>query len=305
MKKFNLDFVGKRLIFATLSTLLIIFSILLIGLKGLNWGIDFSGGTIIEIKAEQQTLEEIRSILNNKNLGSYTLQEFGGDGEYVIKIGEKIEDNSVANEIVESLNAELRRLEYVGPQIGEELTEKGLLATVFSLIAILLYVSVRFQLRFAMGAVIALFHDVMLTLGIFALMGKEFTLPVLAAILTIIGYSLNDTIVVYDRIRENLNAQKEEPDGDQFIDLINKSIKGTLRRTLMTSLTTLLVLFALYLFGGAAINDFAFALLFGIVVGTYSSIFVASPVLLYLDRFAPKDTEEEQEDFSKFNKYTD
>ena len=225
-------------------------------------------------------------------------------------MSEKVSDSAKAEEITHSIGAELRRLEYVGPQIGEELTEKGILATIFSLIAILMYVSARFQLRFALGAVIALFHDVVLTLGVFVLLGKEFSLPVLAAILTIIGYSLNDTIVVYDRIREDMTKTSDEDDANEtlFTKLINTSINSTLRRTLMTSFTTFIVLLSLYLFGGQSINDFAFALLFGVVVGTYSSIFVASPILIYLRHLAPKPVDEkadQEDDFSRFNKLSD
>tara|TARA_Y100001960_G_C14665383_1_gene823030 strand:- start:324 stop:1259 length:936 start_codon:yes stop_codon:yes gene_type:complete len=311
MKKFNLDFVGKRHFFAVISTALVVASIGLIAFKGLSFGIDFSGGTLIEFKTQQaESIEDVRSKLDAAGLTSYSLQRYGSESEFLVRISEKISDSAQAEDLVHKVGAELRRLEYVGPQIGKELTEKGLLATLFSLIAILIYVSFRFQLRFALGAVIALFHDVMLTLGVFVLTGKEFSLPVLAAVLTIIGYSLNDTIVVYDRIREDMTKTSDEDDANEtlFSKLINTSINSTLRRTLMTSLTTFVVLLSLYLFGGQSINDFAFALLFGVVVGTYSSIFVASPILIYLRKFAPKprdEKEEEEEDFSRFNQYSD
>lgn len=311
MKKFNLDFVGKRHFFAVISTALVVASIGLIAFKGLSFGIDFSGGTLIEFKTQQaESIEDVRSKLDAAGLTSYSLQRYGSESEFLVRISEKISDSAQAEDLVHKVGAELRRLEYVGPQIGKELTEKGLLATLFSLIAILIYVSFRFQLRFALGAVIALFHDVMLTLGVFVLTGKEFSLPVLAAVLTIIGYSLNDTIVVYDRIREDMTKTSDEDDANEtlFSKLINTSINSTLRRTLMTSLTTFVVLLSLYLFGGQSINDFAFALLFGVVVGTYSSIFVASPILIYLRKFAPKprdEKEEDEEDFSRFNQYSD
>lgn len=311
MKKFNIDFVGKRHIFAIISSALVLVSVALLAVNGLNFGIDFSGGTLIEFKTnESKSLEEVRVSLDKSGLEGYSLQSYGAENEFLVRVSEKISDSAKAEDLVHKVGAELRRLEYVGPQIGQELTEKGILATIFSLIAILMYVSFRFQLRFALGAVIALFHDVMLTMGVFVLTGKEFSLPVLAAVLTIIGYSLNDTIVVYDRIREDMTKTSDEDDADEdlFSKLINSSINVTLRRTLMTSLTTFVVLLSLYLFGGQSINDFAFALLFGVVVGTYSSIFVASPILIYLRNLAPKPVDEKQqevEDFSRFNKYTD
>jgi preprotein translocase subunit SecF len=311
MNNFNIDFVGKKFIFAGISGLLVIISIALLCFKGLTFGIDFSGGTLIEFKTNQvQSLEQVRAGLKAEGLDNFSLQEYGSKDEYIVKLSEKISNSNQAEDIVKGIDSELRRLEYVGPQIGKELAEKGILATIFALIAILIYISFRFQLRFALGAVIALFHDVVLTLGIFALMGKEFSLPVLAAVLTIIGYSLNDTIVVYDRIRENMAKTSDEDDANEtlFSKLINLSINSTLRRTFMTSFTTFVVLLSLYLFGGQSINDFAFALLFGVVVGTYSSIFVASPILIYLRGLAPKpqsEKEQEVEDFSRFNKHDD
>jgi len=311
IKNLNIDFVGKKLIFAVISSILVILSLGLVFTKGLNFGIDFSGGTLIEFKTpEARSLETVRASLTDSGLENFSLQGYGSEDEFLVRVSEKISDSSQAEDITNKIGAELRRLEYVGPQIGQELTEKGILATIFSLIAILMYVSARFQLRFAVGAVVALFHDVVLTLGVFVLTGKEFSLPVLAAVLTIIGYSLNDTIVVYDRIREDMTKTSDEDDADEtlFSKLINTSINSTLRRTLMTSFTTFVVLLSLYLFGGKSINDFAFALLFGVVVGTYSSIFVASPILIYLRGLAPKsegEKEEEKEDFSRFNKYID
>lgn len=306
----NIDFVGKRNLTSAFSLLLIIASLVIVFVKGMNLGIDFSGGTLIEFKTQQvRPIEDIRSDLTSAGLNNFSLQEYGAKDEFLVRLSDKISDSKAAEAITDKIGAELRRLEYVGPQIGKELTEKGTLATVFSLIAILLYVSARFQLRFALGAVIALFHDVALTLGVFSLTGREFSLPVLAAILTIIGYSLNDTIVVYDRIREEMGKKDKEEleDVNTFSGIINLSINMTLRRTLMTSVTTFVVLLSLYLFGGQSINGFAFALLFGVVVGTYSSIFVASPVLIYLSFLAPKDREkeEEEEDLSRFNKYSD
>ena len=310
MKKFNFDFMSKRRLFIGISVFMVAVSMLLIVFKGFNWGIDFSGGTIIEFKTHQSvSLEDIRTKLNEQNLGSYTLQKYGDEDEYLIKVTEKIEDSTKANEIVKSVDGELRRLEYVGPQMGRELAEKGILAALFSIVAILIYVAARFQMRFAVGGVLALFHDVIITLGMFSLLGKEFTLTVLAAVLTIIGYSLNDTIVVYDRIRENMQNDDDElqEDDNKFAALINKSINDTLRRSLMTSITTMLVLFALLVWGGMSIHDFAFALLFGIVVGVYSSVFVASPMLIGLKRFAPKpkSPEQEVEDFARFNQMSD
>ncbi|MCP4354961.1 MAG: protein translocase subunit SecF [Proteobacteria bacterium] len=307
--KRTIDFVGQRKLFAIVSGLLILASLVIVFTKGLNLGIDFSGGTLIEFKVnEERSIEDIRKDLTDAGLKSFSLQTFGSNDEFLIRMSEKISDTS-AEVIIKNIGAELRRSEYVGPQIGKELAEKGILATLFSLIAILAYVSARFQLRFALGAVVALFHDVVLTMGVFAITGREFSLPVLAAVLTIIGYSLNDTIVVYDRIREEMgNKTKEElEDVNIFAEIVNFSINKTLKRTLMTSLTTLVVLASLYIFGGQSINGFAFALLFGVVVGTYSSIFVASPILIYLSFLAPKDKAlvGEVEDLSRFNKYSD
>jgi len=308
--KRSIDFVGKRKLFSIVSGVLILTSIITVFTQGLNLGIDFSGGSLIEFKVnKERSIEDIRKSLTDAGLKGFSLQEFGAKDEFLVRLSEKISDTSKAEVITKNIGAELRRLEYVGPQIGEELAEKGILATLFSLIAILAYVSARFQLRFALGAVIALFHDVALTMGVFAITGREFSLPVLAAILTIIGYSLNDTIVVYDRIREEMeNTDKDKlKDKNVFAEIINFSINKTLKRTLMTSLTTLVVLLSLYLFGGQSINGFAFTLLFGVVVGTYSSIFVASPVLIYLNFLAPKDKiqNQEVEDLSRFNKFSD
>lgn len=229
------------------------------------------------------------------------IQEFGSPEEILIRVQNKeaTDSSKISTDILDALGAafsedavEMRRVEFVGPQVGEELTQAGIFAVLFAMIAILIYVTFRFKLRFAIGADAALIHDITLVMGVFALTGKEFTLPVVAAILTVIGYSLNDTIVVFDRIRENFafNRKKRNPDSETAV--VNASINQTLARTLMTSLTTLLVVVSLFLFGGEVIHDFAFALIVGIFVGTYSSIYIASPVMLALEgRFGPTDEE--------------
>lgn len=282
-----------------LSCVLLLAALALLVGRGLNFGIDFTGGALVQIQAPQaegaatQSVGDVRQALTDAGMTQAVIQTFGAANEFLIRLPQG--DQDVAARVQEALPAvDIRRVEFVGPQIGDELQTQGLMALLVSLGAILLYVTMRFEFRYGIGAILALVHDVWLTLGVFALTQKEFTLPVLAALLTIIGYSLNDTIVVYDRIRENRRNKKKMP----LRDVLNLSLTQMLRRTLMTSFTTLLVLLALYLFGGAVIHDFAFTLLFGVVVGTYSSIFVAAPVLLFMEKWylnrednADKDTE--------------
>lgn len=298
----HVDFLGKRKLAAILSIAMIVISLGLLAVKGLNFGIDFTGGTLVEVQFnEAPKIADIRASIGPKGYEQAIIQEFGAPDEILVRVQNKdaADSSKISTDILDALSAsfgadavEMRRVEYVGPQVGEELTEAGILAVLFAMIAILVYVTFRFKLRFAIGADVALLHDVTIVVGIFALTGKEFTLPVVAAILTVIGYSLNDTIVVFDRIRENfaLNQKKRKPDAET--DVVNTSINQTLARTLMTSLTTLLVVIALFLFGGEVIHDFAFALIVGILVGTYSSIYIASPVMLALEgRFGEDDEE--------------
>ena len=301
----HVDFLGKRKIAMMLSIAMIVLSLGLIVVKGLNFGIDFTGGTLVEVKFDQPpAISDVRDAISPKGYGNATIQEFGAADEILIRVQNKDEENSstISTAIIDALGdkfgaeaIEMRRVEFVGPQVGEELTQAGILAVLFAMIAILIYVTFRFKLRFAIGADAALLHDITILVGVFALTGKEFTLPVVAAILTVIGYSLNDTIVVFDRIRENFafNRKKKKPEDE--VDVVNGSINQTLGRTLMTSVTTLLVVVALFLFGGEVIHDFAFALIVGILVGTYSSIYIASPVMLSLEgRFGASDEEIEE-----------
>jgi preprotein translocase subunit SecF len=292
--KTHFDFVGWRMAAYLLSGLLMVISLLSLLMQGLNFGIDFSGGTLVQVQFTHPVpVGNIRTALSGMDLGDVVIQEFGAPEEILIRVERRAnaddegQDSKLAQAIAKALEpvandgqVNLRRVEFVGPQVGHELSEKGAMAMIYSLVAILLYVAWRFEFRFAYGAVLALGHDVLITLGFFSVLQKEFTLVVVAALLTVVGYSLNDTIVVYDRIREEMKRLKRQP----LAMVINLAINETLSRTLMTSLTTILVLIALLIFGGEVIHDFALTLLFGVVVGTYSSIFVASPIVLLLER---------------------
>jgi preprotein translocase subunit SecF len=282
----TVNFMRLRIPAMVLSTLLILGSIVSLGVNSLNWGLDFTGGTLIEVGYEDSAnLESIRVQLNNADFEDAIVQNFGSSQDVLIRIAprEGVKAVTIGNQVIDALRAdgtavEMRRIEFVGPNVGEELTEQGGLAMLVALICILVYVAMRFEWRFALGSVSALAHDVILTLGLFSVLQIEFDLTVLAAVLAVIGYSLNDTIVVSDRIRENFRKiRKGEP-----IDIINISLTQTLNRTIITSLTTVLVLVALFYKGGALIHGFATALLFGVVVGTYSSVYIASSVALAL-----------------------
>jgi len=298
----NIDFLGKRKVALLASALMILLSIGLLAVRGLNFGIDFTGGTLVEVKFQQPpAIADIRKAIAPAGYEQAVIQEFGAANEILIRVQNKEgeESSTISTAVLDALGAafgadavEMRRVEYVGPQVGEELTRAGIYAVLIAMLAILIYVTFRFELRFAIGADAALLHDVTIVIGIFALTGKEFTLPVVAAILTVIGYSLNDTIVVFDRIRENLAANRKKKKPAEEVDVCNASINQTLARTLMTSFTTLLVVIALFLLGGEVIHDFAFALMVGILVGTYSSIYIASPIMLSLaGRFQPSEEE--------------
>ena len=306
----RIDFIGRRRIAAIISISVIVIVLLALFFRGLNLGIDFTGGTLVEVSySSSVNTEEVRTNLRRSGLDGVVVQYFGTSRDVLIRLPADPEVDAAESSslIISSLRepygetlaessendsqrcvfqdgttgdctVQMRRVEFVGPQVGGELTEKGGLAMLYALIGILAYVAWRFEWRFALGAVIALVHDVVVTVGIFSLLGLEFSLPVLAAVLAVIGYSLNDTIVVFDRIRENFRKMRK----GTIIEIMNTAINQTLRRTLLTSLTTLLVVVTLILLGGEIIKGFAVALFIGILVGTYSSIFVASPVVLSL-----------------------
>jgi preprotein translocase subunit SecF len=284
----NINFVGRRRIAAIVSVVLILIGMTSLVVRGgPNYGIDFAGGTVVQVIFTEPTrAADIRTALDPLNLRGVAVQQFGDEAnEYLIRVQETSDElEGLSRNIALALQAsygeagvEVRRSEMVGPQVGRDLREKGFLAVLYAMIGILVYITWRFEFRFAVGAIIALAHDVLITLGVFSLTGREIDLPIIAAFLAIIGYSLNDTIIVYDRIRENLGKYPREA----FATVVNRSINETLSRTILTSGTTLMVVLALFIFGGGVIHNFAFALLVGILVGTYSSIFVASPVLIF------------------------
>ncbi len=254
--------------------------------KGLNYGIDFKGGTLIELRADNKNINisEIRSSLNSMNLGDVNVKEFGKEGDYLIKVEQKTENNNqlipeIKKKLINNLNAEInfRRVENVGPKVSSELLESGIIAISLSLLAMLFYIWIRFEWQFSVGSIVALFHDVIITIGIFSILSLEINLSIIAAVLTIVGYSMNDTVVIYDRIRENLNKYTRL----NINETANLSINETLSRTIITSLTTLLALFSIYILGGEILRGFSFAMILGVLIGTYSSIFVAAPVLKF------------------------
>lgn len=279
-----INFMGQRKIAAAISIFLIVASIASLAIKGLNFGLDFTGGTLVELHYQQEAdIEGIREELKEMGFPSAVVTNFGSDRDVLIRV--QTEDSKLGDQIAQDLKeasdveVQINRISYVGPQIGEELRDDGGLGMIFALAVVMFYVGVRFQMKFSIGAVAALAHDVIIVLGLFSIAQLDFDLTVLAAILAVIGYSLNDTIVVSDRIRENFRmVRKSEP-----IEIVNISLSQTLSRTLITSLTTLLVLLALFFVGGELIHNFAIALIAGIVVGTYSSIYVAANILLAMN----------------------
>ena len=277
-----INFVGNRKYALIFSVILLVVSIASIGFQGLKFGIDFTGGTLIELGYEKTAdLEDIRSKLISANYKGTNVQYFGSDTEVLIQLEPQAATSAqLSSSIIRMLGdgLDVRRVEFVGPKVGEELTNDGGLAMLYALIGILIYVAFRFEYRFALGSIAALVHDVIITIGIFSLLQIEFDLTVLAAILAVIGYSLNDTIVVFDRIRENFLSTRHIEPGP----IVNDALNQTLSRTLMTSLTTLIVLLALFYLGGEVIHSFAGALIIGVVIGTYSSIYVASSMILAL-----------------------
>lgn len=299
----KIDFMGHRRLSMVISVTLLIASIVCISIRGFNFGIDFTGGVLIEVGYPQSVdLVEVREALQSGPYSSAIVQHFGSSQDVLIRLapGEGEASADISTEVLKALSektpgTEMRRVEFVGPQVGEELAEQGGLAMLYALIGILIYVAFRFQYKFGLGAVIALFHDVVLTLGMFSALQLNFDLPVLAALLAVIGYSLNDTIVVFDRIRENFLRLRKAT----TYEVMNISVNETLSRTIMTSGTTLLTLIALFYLGGEVIHGFATALIMGVIVGTHSSIFVASAAALELgvkreDLLPPTDEQEHE-----------
>jgi preprotein translocase subunit SecF len=293
----NFDFVGKRNLALIISVTLILIGLASLIVKGgPNYGIDFAGGTLVQVQFSQPTdATAIKKSLDTLELGSAVVQRFGDNqNEFLIRVeqasselkGLSLEIQNALEQSYDKGSVDIRRVEMVGPQVGKDLRGKGLKAIFYAMLGILAYISWRFEFRFAVGAIVALIHDVVITLGIFSLFGKEIDLPIIAAFLAIIGYSLNDTIIVYDRIRENRGKHNKET----FPFIVNRSINETLSRTLLTSGTTLLVVLALLILGGGVIHNFAFAMLVGVLIGTYSSIFVASPVLIFWEEKNPSRT---------------
>ena len=287
MEKKQISFNKFYKFFNILSISLIIISISLLLFKGLNYGVDFKGGTLIELRANdtQITISKLRQSLMNINLGDVSVKQFGNKNDYLIQFEKKDKDSPyLINDIKENLtnswpsSFDFRRVENVGPKVSAELLKSGILAIGFSLAAMLLYIWIRFEWQFSLGAILALFHDVIITLGVFSLFNLEINLSIVAAVLTIVGYSMNDTVVIFDRVRENLRKFSDI----KIFELTNISINETLSRTIITSVTTLLALLSIYFFGGEILKGFSLAMILGVIFGTYSSIFIANPVLVFL-----------------------
>ncbi|MEK9918472.1 MAG: protein translocase subunit SecF [Pelagibacteraceae bacterium] len=282
-KKFNFSKYFK--IANLISLTLIIVSLLLLLFKGLNYGVDFKGGTLLEIRIEQASIEiqDVRNSLKNKDLGDVNVKQFGKKGDYLIKFEKTLENNnfieSLKKDITDTLKTDVnfRRVENVGPKVSQELLRDGLTAIALALAAMLFYIWIRFEWQFSLGSIVALIHDVILTLGVFSALSIEVNLSIVAAVLTIVGYSMNDTVVIFDRIRENLLKFSRIGIGE----ISDISINETLSRTMITSLTTLLAVVSIFVLGGEILKGFSFAMILGVIVGTYSSIFIASPVLSY------------------------
>ena len=274
-KKFNL-----------LSLILIFFSLILLLFKGLNYGVDFKGGTLIEIRTDQNSsnITLIRDSFNQMDLGDVSVKKFGTETDFIVKFEkQKSKDPKFIDNIKTKLsssigNLDFRRVEKVGPKVSSELLKSGIIAIVLSLAAMLLYIWIRFEWQFSLGAILALFHDVIITLGVFSIFSLEINLSIVAAILTIVGYSMNDTVVIFDRVRENLKKYADI----KIFELTNISINETLSRTIITSVTTLLALLSIYIFGGEILKGFSLAMILGVIFGTYSSIYIANPILVLL-----------------------
>ena len=294
----NINFVSKFKKANFISIIIFVLSIILISFKGLNYGIDFKGGTLIELRTETSIdTSLIRESLKTMNLGDVNVKKFGKKGDYLIKVEQKNSNNSsliseIKKTLSDYLNTEVdfRRVENVGPKVSSELLQSSVIAITLALAAMLFYIWVRFEWQFSVGSIIAIFHDVTITLGIFSLLSLEINLSIIAAVLTIVGYSMNDTVVIYDRIRENLLKYNKI----SISDIANLSINETLARTIITSVTTLLALFSIYILGGEILRGFSFAMILGVIIGTYSSIFVASPILKFF-KVSYKTLEKEEE----------
>ena len=279
----NINFSAKFKYANILSLILFFLSIIFIIFKGLNYGIDFKGGTLIELRSNNIEASSIRDVLKNMNLGDINVKKFGQEGDYLIKVEQTGDNNKLIPKIKKNLSDNLtsevnfRRVENVGPKVSAELLQSGILAISLSLAAMLFYIWIRFEWQFSIGSIIALFHDVIITLGIFSILSLEINLSIIAAVLTIVGYSMNDTVVIYDRVRENLKKYSDI----KIFDLTNLSINETLSRTIITSSTTLLALVSIFLFGGEILKGFSLAMILGVILGTYSSIFIANPLLVF------------------------
>jgi preprotein translocase SecF subunit len=288
MEKKNISFNKFYKLFNILSLSLILISLLLLIFKGLNYGVDFKGGTLIEVRSLDKTLNiaDLRKSFNKLNLGDVTVKKFGNENDYVVKFEKKqsIEENFIENIKIELKKDigdifEFRRVESVGPKVSAELLKSGVIAIALSLGAMLIYIWIRFEWQFSLGAITALFHDIIITLGFFSLLNLEINLSIVAAVLTIVGYSMNDTVVIFDRVRENLKKFSDI----KIYEITNISINQTLSRTLITSITTLLALVSIFIFGGAILKGFSFAMILGVIIGTYSSIYIANPILVRLN----------------------
>ena len=282
----NIEFNKFYKKFNILSVILIIFSLLLLLFKGLNYGVDFKGGTLIEIRTDQSNnnITIIRDSFNQMNLGDVSVKKFGNETDFIVKFEKQnSSDSNFINNIKTKIsnkigNVDFRRVENVGPKVSSELLKSGIIAISLSLAAMLIYIWIRFEWQFSLGAILALFHDVIITLGIFSFFSLEINLSIVAAVLTIVGYSMNDTVVIFDRVRENLKKYSDI----KIFDLTNISINETLSRTIITSITTLLALLSIYLFGGEILKGFSLAMILGVIFGTYSSIYIANPILVIL-----------------------
>ena len=269
-----------------ISLILIVASLILLVFKGLNYGVDFKGGTLIEIKVEQSSskISSIRDSFNQMNLGDVSVKNFGNKTDYIVKFEKQSSNDSkfidnIKTKLSSSIgNVDFRRVENVGPKVSAELLKSGIIAIGLSLAAMLLYIWIRFEWQFSLGAITAIFHDVIVTMGIFSLLSLEINLSIVAAVLTIVGYSMNDTVVIFDRVRENLKKYADI----KIFELTNISINETLSRTIITSVTTLLALFSIYFFGGEILKGFSLAMILGVIFGTYSSIYIANPILVLL-----------------------
>ena len=282
------NFQSKFKLANLVSVFLVAASLILIIFKGLNFGIDFKGGTLIELRVDAKNVKisDVRSAFSNMNLGDLNVKEFGKEGDYLIKFEKKTfnkKENikTIKENVINKMGSEVnfRRIENVGPKVSQELLNSGILAISLALGAMLFYIWVRFEWQFSLGSILAIFHDVLITIGLFSLLSLEINLSIVAAVLTIVGYSMNDTVVIYDRVRENLKKLSSLKIGD----ISNISINETLSRTIITSITTLLALFSIFILGGEILRGFALAMIIGVLIGTYSSIFVASPILKYLN----------------------